>query len=100
MSISPATISADGTGSFQAIAQPVGSVIPAGIIPAWTSSDVTIATIAADASGLDAVLTGVASGSVTLTVAATLASGKIAQGSLVVSVTPGTVQSFTIIQTA
>ncbi len=96
-------VTAGATGTFAATAVPVGAVLPAGVVPVWTSSDVTVATVATpnpDATGLTTILTGVVTGSVTLTVAATLPDGTVAQGLAVVPVVAGEVKSFTISQTA
>ncbi len=91
-----------GKGSFAAVAVPAGAALPTGVVPKWTSSDVTVATVdqSADPAGMTCVVTGITTGSVTLTVAATLSSGTIAQGSVVVPIIAGQVQSFTINQTA
>lgn len=91
-----------GTGSFQAVPVPAGAVVPSGVVPKWTSSDTTIATVdqSADPTGLTCVVTGVATGSITLTVAATLPDNSIAQGSVVVPILAGEVKAFTINQTA
>jgi hypothetical protein len=89
------------TGTFQATPQPPGSVVPAGVVPQWTSSDVTVATVAnpnPDTTGLTTVVTGVAGGTFTLTVSATLPDGTVAQGSLSVTIEPGQVKSFSITQ--
>lgn len=92
-----------GTGTFTATPVPAGAVIPASVVPVWTSSDVTIATVASpnpDPTGLSTILTGLQTGSVTLTVSATLPDNSVAQGSVVVPVIAGEVKSFTIDQTA
>jgi len=96
-------VPAGGIGTFAATTVPVGSVLPAGVVPQWTSSDVTIATVASpnpDATGLSTILTGVVTGSVTLTVTATLPDNSVASGSVVVPVLAGEVKAFTINQTA
>ena len=71
---------------------PPGSKLPAGVVPKWTSSDVTQATVVdpnPDATGNTAAVTGVAtSGSFTLTATATLADNTIVQGTLVVPCLP------------
>jgi hypothetical protein len=71
---------------------PPGSALPAGVVPKWTSSDVTVATVVdpnPDATGLTAAVTGVAaSGSFTLTATATLADGTVIQGSAIVPALP------------
>ena len=88
-------------GSFKATPQPPGSKVPSGVIPKWTSSDVTIATVEepnSDASGLTIKVTGLLDGQITLTVAATLPDNSIAQGSIVVDIAAGVVQSFSIEQ--
>ena len=103
MLVSPIGITIGTPGAFQAVPQPPGAVVPPGVVPEWTSSDVTVATVAnpnPDATGLTTELTGVADGTITLTVAATLPGGGIAQGSVQVPVKAGTVTSFQIIQTA
>lgn len=90
-----------GTGKFQAVNVPAGSILPSGVIPKWTSSDVTIATVEepnSDPTGQTVKLTGIAAGSITLTVTATLPDGTVVQGSAVVPVTAGVVQSFAINQ--
>lgn len=92
-----------GIGTFLAVPVPAGAVIPTGVVPAWTSSDVTIATVATpnpDSTGLTTVLTGLTTGTITLTVTATLPDNSVAQGSVVVPVIAGEVKSFTISQTA
>jgi hypothetical protein len=97
------SVTAGSTGTFLATPEPVGSVVPAGIVPEWTSANVTIATVASpnpDATGLTTILTGVLGGTITLTVTATLADGTVAQGSTSVTINPGQVKSFTITQTA
>jgi hypothetical protein len=96
-------VTAGAVGDFQAVPVPAGAVLPAGVVPVWTSSDVTIATVASpnpDVTGLTTVLTGVKTGSVTLTVSATLPDNSVAQGSVVVPIIAGEVKSFTINQTA
>ena len=88
-------------GSFVATPFPLGSVVPSGIIPKWTSSDVTIATVTeTDPTGLTCIVTGLLVGSITLTVAATLADNTVVQGSAVVPILPGQIKSFIINQTA
>jgi hypothetical protein len=97
------SVTVGNTGTFLATPEPAGSIVPAGVVPVWTSSDVTVATVASpnpDATGLTTILTGVLGGTITLTVTATLADGTIAQGSAVVTINPGEVKSFTITQTA
>ena len=92
-----------GTGQFQATTVPAGSVLPSGVIPAWTSSDVTIATVESpnsDATGLTIKVTGLKTGSITLTVSATLPDNSVASGSVVVPVLAGEVKSFSIDQIA
>lgn len=96
-------VTAGGTGNFAATPEPTGSVVPAGVVPVWASSDETTATVASpnsDPTGLTTVLTGIKSGSITLTVTATLADGSTPTGSTVVPITAGEVKSFTIDQTA
>jgi hypothetical protein len=67
---------------------PPGSVLPAGVVPKWTSSDVTSAVVVdpnPDATGETVAVTGVAAtGSFTLTATATLADNTIIQGAVVV----------------
>lgn len=97
------SVTVGSTGHFLATPEPAGSIVPAGVVPVWTSSDVTVATVASpnpDATGLTTILTGVLGGTITLTVTATLADGTIAQGSAVVTINPGEVKSFSITQTA
>jgi hypothetical protein len=92
-----------GTGTFSATPVPAGAIIPKGSVLVWTSSDVTKATVEtpnSDATGLTIKVTGIVTGSVTLTVAATLPDATVAQGSAVVPVVAGEVKSFTIDQTA
>jgi hypothetical protein len=71
---------------------PAGSALPTGIIPAWTSSDVTVGAVVTpnpDATGLTCAVTGVAAaGSFTLTATATLADGTIIQGKAVMPALP------------
>ena len=101
MAINGVTVGA--TGTFQATTVPAGSVLPTGVVPVWTSSDTTIATFASpnpDATGLTTILTGVATGSVTLTVAATLPDNSVAQGTATVPILAGEVKAFSINQTA
>ena len=96
-------VTAGATGAFQATPVPLGAVLPEGTVPVWTSSDVTMATVASpnpDATGLTTILTGVKTGSITLTVTATLPDNSVAQGAAVVPVVIGEVKSFTINQTA
>lgn len=92
-----------GKGTFTATPQPPGTTLPAGVVPLWTSSDVTVATVAnpnPDPSGLTTILTGLAVGTVTLTVAATLPDNTVVTGSIQVPIQPGEVLSFSIAQTA
>lgn len=92
-----------GTGIFSATDVPAGSALPSGVVPQWTSSDVTVATVASpnpDATGMTTVLTGVKAGSVTLTVSATLPDNSVAQGTATVPVSTPEVKSFIINQTA
>jgi multisubunit Na+/H+ antiporter MnhC subunit len=92
-----------GTGTFAATTVPAGSVLPTGVVPVWSSSDVTTATVASpnpDATGLTTVVTGIKTGTITLTVSATLPDNSVAQGSAVVPINAGEVKSFTINQTA
>ena len=91
-----------GTGDFEAVTIPAGSVLPPGVVPQWTSSDVTIATVSqsADPTGMTCVLTGVANGSITLTVSATLPDGTVAQGSVSIPISAGEVKGFSISQTS
>lgn len=96
-------VPAGGVGTFQATAIPAGAVLPTSVIPVWTSSDVTVATVASpnpDPTGLTTILTGVVNGSVTLTVAATLPDNSVAQGSAVVPILAGEVKAFSINQIA
>jgi hypothetical protein len=68
---------------------PAGSVFPPGVIPQWTSSDVTVATVESpnsDATGDTIKVTGVATGSFTLSASATLPNGTIVSGKVVVPV--------------
>ena len=92
-----------GTGTFSATPVPTGAVIPKGVVPAWTSSDVTVATVETpntDATGMTTKLTFLKAGSITLTVAATLPDATVAQGVAVVPGVAGEVKSFVIAQTA
>ena len=92
-----------GTGQFQATTVPAGSVLPTGVVPVWTSSDVTTATVEtpnSDPTGLTIKVTGVKTGSITLTVSATLPDNSVAQGSATVPIVAGEVKSFTIDQIA
>jgi hypothetical protein len=92
-----------GTGQFGATTVPAGSVLPTGVIPQWTSSDVTTATVEtpnSDATGLTIKVTGLKTGSITLTVAATLPDNSVASGSAVVPILAGEVKAFTIDQIA
>jgi hypothetical protein len=96
-------VTTGATGTFQATPVPAGAVLPAGVVPVWTSSDVTIATVTSpnpDATGLTTILTGLATGSITLTVTATLPDNSVAQGTATVPIVAGEVKSFTINQTA
>ena len=71
------------TAIFGEVPTPSGAVLPAGVIPAWTVSDVTVATIPAtnpDVTGVTVPVTGVAAGTFTLTVTATLPNGTVIQG--------------------
>jgi hypothetical protein len=71
---------------------PPGSTLPAGVVPKWTSSDVTAAVVVdpnPDPTGQTAAVQGVAAtGSFTLTATATLADNSIVQGSAVVPCLP------------
>ena len=71
------------TAIFGEVPTPSGAVLPAGVVPVWTVSDVTIATIPAtnpDVTGVTVPVTGVAAGTFTLTVTATLPNGTVIQG--------------------
>jgi hypothetical protein len=59
--------------------------------PQWTISDTTIATIAPAADGLSAVVTGVAAGSVLVTVSASVGGVALTPGTQTVTVTTATV---------
>ena len=87
------------TGSYQAVTNPAGSVLPSGVIPQWTSSDFTIASVESpnsDPTGFTIKVTGVAGGTFKLTVAATLPDGTIPTGDITDTILPGEVKSFTV----
>jgi len=91
---------------FTATPTPAGAVLPAGVIPTWTSSDPTNAPVTADPTGLIGTVvlaTGITVGeSVTLTITATLPDGTTPSGttSFTVGATPPVeVTGFTIVQT-
>lgn len=68
---------------------PAGSLFPPGVVPKWTSSDVTKAVVTdpnPDVTGSTVPVTGVAVGDFTLTATATLLDGTVVQGSAVVPV--------------
>jgi len=103
MPVTPIGITVGTPGNFLAIPNPVGAILPAGVVPQWTSSNVLIATVAnpnPDPTGLTTQLTGLETGTITLTVSATLPNGNVAQGSVQVPVVAGQVTSFTITQTS
>lgn len=86
-------------GQYQAATVPTGSVLPTGVIPQWTSSDFTIASVESpnsDATGFTIKVTGVAGGTFTLTVSATLPDGSVPQGSITDTIAAGEVKSFVI----
>lgn len=80
-----------GLGIFQVGPVPSSAVLPAGSIPAWTSSDVTMATVEtpnSDATGDTIKVTRVnsAGGAFTLTVVDTLTGGSVLQDAVLVTV--------------
>lgn len=82
-----------GQGQFQVGPVPSSAVLPAGIIPAWTSSDVTVATVEtpnSDPTGITIKVNRVvgASGAVALTVVDTLTGGTVLQDAVLVTVPP------------
>jgi hypothetical protein len=92
---------------FTATPTPAGSVLPAGVVPTWTSSDPTNAPVNADPTGLIGTVvlaSGIAVGeSVTLTITATLPDGTTPTGSTTFTVgaaPPVEVSGFTIVQTS
>jgi hypothetical protein len=92
---------------FTATPTPAGAVLPVGVIPVWTSSDPTNASVSADPTGLigTVVLSSAipVGESVTLTVTATLPDGTTPTGSAsftVGALPPVEVTGFTVIQTA
>jgi hypothetical protein len=95
-----------GTGTYQAVPEPAGAVVPSGIIPAWTSSDITLATITADPTGLIGTASYIAPGTVTFTVSATLADGTVVTGSIQEVIAtpppppPPTITGFAVTRTA
>ena len=97
-------IQVGAVGVFQETPIPVGAILPAGIVPSWTSSDATIATVESpnsDATGATIKVTGMKAGTFTLTVSATLPGGNVIQGSATVQVVaapPPAPTGFTISQ--
>ena len=80
-----------GQGTFEVNPVPVGASLPSGVVPAWTSSDVTLATVESpnsDSTGITIKVSRVnpAGGSITLTVALTLSDGTVLQDAVVVPV--------------
>jgi hypothetical protein len=97
----PSGIIVGAVGAFQETPEPTGSALPTGVVPAWTSSDVSVATVESpnsDATGRTIKVTGVAPGEFTLTVAATLPGGNVVQGTLQVAVTAPLPTSLAIAQ--
>jgi hypothetical protein len=87
-----------GQGQFQVGPVPSGDSLPVGIIPQWTSSDVTVATVEtpnSDSTGDTTKVSRVGSGSITLSVALTLADGTVLSDSVVVAVPPAAVPPLT-----
>jgi hypothetical protein len=92
---------------FTATPTPAGAVLPAGVVPTWTSSDPTLAPVTVDPTGLIGTVVldpSIPVGeSVTLTVTATLPDGTTPTGSVSFTVgapPPPEVTGFTVIQTA
>lgn len=96
------------TGTFAATPQPVGAVLPSGVVPVWTVDNPLVTlTPAADGltviAALDASITG---DTFNLTVTATLADGSTPSGTVAVPILPTPppppqeVTGFTIDQTA
>lgn len=78
-------------GTGLATATPVGGTLGPGIVPVWTSSDVTIATVPLvnpDPTGLTSPIAYVGPGTATITVSATLPGGNIIDGSAQATVPP------------
>jgi hypothetical protein len=92
---------------FTATPTPAGAVLPAGVVPTWTSSDPTNAPVTADPTGLIGTVvlsSSITVGeSVTLTVSATLPDGTTPTGSVSFTVgapPPPEVSGFIVVQTA
>lgn len=84
------TVLVGATAVFKATPEPAGSAIPAGVVPAWTSSDVTVLAPVIpnpDSTGIEGSFTGGAPGTATVTCSVTNpANGNVATGSVVVTV--------------
>ena len=91
------------TGTFAETPLPSGTTLPAGVIPAWSVSDPTQASVTASADGTSAVCavpTSATAASFTLTVTAKLPDGTTPSGNATVSILQPEVTGFEINQTA
>lgn len=90
-------------GQYGATTVPAGSVLPSGVIPNWTTSDVTIATVESpnsDSTGATIKVTGISAGTFTLTVSASLPDGTVPSGSITDTIEAGEVKSFIVTRVA